>query len=70
MHELKLLTFVVAVLSDGPRGTMMICSGNLKGCMLGTGGGWMAPSENRTATCPGDIYTTGVCESAVLCAVV
>jgi hypothetical protein len=38
---------------------MMIYSGNLKGCMLGTGGGWMAPSENRTATCPGDIYTTG-----------
>jgi hypothetical protein len=27
-------------------------AGNLKGCMLGTGGGWMRPSPNRTANCP------------------
>ena len=41
--------------------------GNLKGCMLGTGGGWMAPSPNRTATCPGDIYTTAACRSCLGC---
>jgi hypothetical protein len=27
-------------------------AGNLKGCMLGTGGGWMRPSPNCTANCP------------------
>ena len=42
-------------------------SGNLKGCMLGTGGGWMAPSHNKSATCPGDIYTTANCHSCLGC---
>jgi hypothetical protein len=29
----------------------------LKGCILGTGGGWMLPPTNSSNTCPGDIYT-------------
>ena len=32
--------------------------GMLKGCMLGTRGGWIVPPTNKTNTCPGDIYTT------------
>ena len=31
----------------------------LKGCMLGTGGGWLAPPTNATCGCPKDIYTGG-----------
>jgi hypothetical protein len=31
----------------------------LKGCMLGTGGGWMSPGTNRSNLCPMDIYTHG-----------
>jgi hypothetical protein len=42
-------------------------AGNLKGCMLGTGGGWMRPSPNRTANCPGDIYTTSGCATCLGC---
>merc|ERR1712093_262144 len=34
-------------------------SGNLKGCMLGTGGGWLSPPTNSTNRCPHDIYTSG-----------
>jgi hypothetical protein len=36
-------------------------TGNLKGCMLGTGGGWMLPGGygNASNACPGDIYTSG-----------
>ena len=42
-------------------------SGNLKGCMLGTGGGWMVPSMNSTSNCPGDIYTTSGCGTCLGC---
>ena len=34
-------------------------TGELKGCVLGTGGGWVTPPQNTTNNCPGDIYTTG-----------
>ena len=34
-------------------------TGMLKGCMLGTGGGWLAPPTNATNRCPKDIYTGG-----------
>tara|TARA_B110000208_G_scaffold60322_1_gene78553 strand:- start:267 stop:2114 length:1848 start_codon:yes stop_codon:yes gene_type:complete len=35
------------------------CTGELKGGMLGTGGGWITPPLNKTNMIPGDIYTTG-----------
>ena len=34
-------------------------TGMLKGCVLGTGGGWMVPPANASNTCPGDVYTHG-----------
>eukprot|EP01052_Picozoa_sp_SAG31_P017274 SAG31_NODE_1174_length_9538_cov_3.152453_15_plen_227_part_00 len=40
---------------------------NLKGCMLGTGGGWLVPNPNRTASCPGDIYTSSNCRDCLGC---
>eukprot|EP00927_Polykrikos_kofoidii_P048039 TRINITY_DN42276_c0_g2_i1.p1 TRINITY_DN42276_c0_g2~~TRINITY_DN42276_c0_g2_i1.p1 ORF type:complete len:603 (-),score=82.77 TRINITY_DN42276_c0_g2_i1:106-1914(-) len=33
-------------------------TGMLKGCILGTHGGWGVPPTNRTDLCPHDIYTT------------
>ena len=34
-------------------------TGMLKGCVLGTGGGWLYPPNNSTNRCPHDIYTGG-----------
>ena len=34
-------------------------TGELKGCVLGNGGGWMTPPNTSNNQCPGDIYTTG-----------
>lgn len=31
----------------------------LKGCTLGTGGGWHSPAENRSNMCPKNAYTGG-----------
>ena len=35
------------------------CIGELKGGVLGTGGGWITPPRNKSNNVPGDIYTHG-----------
>jgi len=42
-------------------------SSQLKGCMLGTSGGWMVPSNSSASSCPGDRYTSGGCASCLGC---
>ena len=42
-------------------------SGMLKGCMLGTGGGWLAPPNGSSNGCPKDIYTSSGATDEIGC---
>lgn len=41
-----------------PTGAGAWKTGELKGCVLGNGGGWETPPTTESNNCPGDIYTT------------
>lgn len=42
-------------------------TGFLKGCTLGSEGGWGVPPTNRSNMCPSDIYTSGSGRALLSC---